>query len=609
MMRQNFGSSALKTVHPPSIKQNEKRGAVCAKSPSSPVEEAGHQPKMRAVKFKFVGLLRGFLRRFDGGETNEMETSRPVAAAAPSALIPMPEVPQPAAPSVAVAPPPVSANSDEIILPLQPILAALPMELRAKMMPVNTTGMTISIPAEKVLTQLATGSVKISFGELRHLTPGVFANSGGEHDAKSVALPLNQILAQINPTLLSRRSAQKQVEISDDISSPFDTRGQGLKISTEKMTAPPVTPPPTPEPLPLSRFAAPPPAASVSPLPVGTPPPTFTPRWKAPAVNGGANGSNGKNGNGSHKPASFDTSLESAVPRAKIPAPAPVDKPILAPLAALSESWPEALKAEIEQLDLINAQVALPANLIEPALKRGRVIFAWRDLRSWIQNVAVAVSVHDGVELELPLKVLAPLYVTRQRNGGGPQKISVAEEIPNLFFGFPPPETPSPAFAPVPPAPVPSAVAAALPLPETNFFTRAGEPQATDSEFKRKGGTDFSSRAASPSEIVFRAMELPGVAGAVIALPDGLKVASQIPPDLNGDTLAAFLPQLFARVNQCSRELRMGDMNNLSFTVGNVPWKIFRVNAVYFAAFGRANESMPTAQLASLAAELDRKKQ
>ena len=104
-------------------------------------------------------------------------------------------------------------------------------------------------------------------------------------------------------------------------------------------------------------------------------------------------------------------------------------------------------------------------------------------------------------------------------------------------------------------------------------------------------------------------MKLPGVAGAVIALPDGLKVASQIPPDLNGDTLAAFLPQIFARVNQCSRELRMGDMNNLSFTVGNVPWKIFRVNAVYFAAFGRANESMPAAPLASLAAELDRKKQ
>jgi len=155
---------------------------------------------------------------------------------------------------------------------------------------------------------------------------------------------------------------------------------------------------------------------------------------------------------------------------------------------------------------------------------------------------------------------------------------------------------------------VPSAVAAAIPPPpDTNFFSRSPETQTTDSEFKRKGGTDFSSRAATPGEIVTRAMQLPGVAGVVIALPDGLKVASQIPAELNGDTLAAFLPQIFARVNQCSRELRMGDLNNLSFTVGNVPWKIFRVNAIYFAAFGRVNEAMPSAQLAAMATELDRK--
>jgi hypothetical protein len=52
----------------------------------------------------------------------------------------------------------------------------------------------------------------------------------------------------------------------------------------------------------------------------------------------------------------------------------------------------------------------------------------------------------------------------------------------------------------------------------------------------------------------------------------------------------------------------MGVLNNLNFTVGNVPWKIFRVNAVYFAAFGRAGEQLPSAQLAHLAAELDHKK-
>jgi len=40
-----------------------------------------------------------------------------------------------------------------------------------------------------------------------------------------------------------------------------------------------------------------------------------------------------------------------------------------------------------------------------------------------------------------------------------------------------------------------------------------------------------------------------------------------------------------------------------------VPWKVFRIHGVYFAAFGRAGELLPTAQLALLAGELDRKKQ
>ena len=102
-------------------------------------------------------------------------------------------------------------------------------------------------------------------------------------------------------------------------------------------------------------------------------------------------------------------------------------------------------------------------------------------------------------------------------------------------------------------------------------------------------------------------MTIPGVAGAVITLPDGLKVAAQVPPELNPDTVAAFIPQIFDRVGQSTRELRMGALNNLRFTVGNVPWKIFRINAVYFAAFGRPGERLPTPELAQLAAELDRK--
>ena len=134
-----------------------------------------------------------------------------------------------------------------------------------------------------------------------------------------------------------------------------------------------------------------------------------------------------------------------------------------------------------------------------------------------------------------------------------------------------------------------------------------------ESDFKRKSGaspgTTFVTRCATPNEVASRAAALDGVAGALIALPDGLMVASHLSADLNGDTLAAFLPHIFGKVSQCTKELRMGELNNLNFTVGNVPWKIFRVNAIFFAAFGRPGQPLPTAQLAELAAELDRKKQ
>ena len=561
-----------------------------------------------------------------------------VASRPPSKPAPM-RVSPPVAPAPAKA---VEIKQQFIDLPLSPIIAGLPMELRAKITSSGKPGGTISIPVEKLLNQLATGTVKISFGELRQLAPEVFANYGGDHDARSVALPLNQILSKINPALLARRAAQKRVEVSDDVAGPFEVAASGLKLSAEKMMPPPAPPA---EPVPLSRFAAPVSEAPVQPQPV-VPPPTFAPRWTTPATNGsnrvsgGSNGSapspakdaSGSNGSAPARPPGLESSVPAAAPQAAKPAPVHLEPPLLVSLAALFESWPDVLKMEISQLDLENAQVALPVNLVEPALKRGRVVFAWRDLRSWIKSAAVAVSVHDNTELELPLKVLAPLFFARQKGGAaGPKKVSVSGEIPDMFFGAtpPPPAPPSALRAPIPvpaastppPAPIaapapsaptvplmPTAVAAAIPVPDTNFLLRSVKQPTSDSEFVRKGGTDFKSRGAAPADIVARAMELPGVAGALITLADGLKVASQVPADLNGDTLAAFIPQIFARVNQGSRELRMGELNNLSFTVGSVPWKIFRVNAVYFAAFGRKNEPLSGAPLAALAVQLDHKK-
>ena len=85
-------------------------------------------------------------------------------------------------------------------------------------------------------------------------------------------------------------------------------------------------------------------------------------------------------------------------------------------------------------------------------------------------------------------------------------------------------------------------------------------------------------------------------------------MADRMPAEFNSDTLAAFLPQIFSKVSQATKELRLGDLNNLNFTVGSVPWRIFRVSSLFFAVFGHADGHLPDNELARLAAELERRR-
>jgi hypothetical protein len=601
------------------------------------------------MKIKFAGFLRGLLRHAD-----DRETQRPVAASATPNPEPapasVPAAPAPAMPEAFTSSAqPAAANVNEIALPLAAVIAHLPMDLKAKLMSTPAAGQTIGLPVDKVITQLAFGAVKISFGELRRLAPGIFANSGGEFDSRQVSLPLAEILSRLNPGLLSRKPVQK-VDVAEDIAGPFDGRGRGISFTTQPLkpsTASPTVaelnqrnqpvpfnPPPV---APASAPAMPP--RTVTPAPSGntdvfvykpreTAPPAapipFNPPMTAPSngngngnghsnghANGNGNGNGSANGNGhtSLPPFKFATAPAPSAPvNSSSPRPELAQPKLLISLDDLAENWPDTLKQEIQRFNYANTDVPLPMNLVEASMKRGRMTATWKELRTWIKPSSPA-SAHDELQLDLPLKVLAPAFLSAQKQAGKSQKrLAVSEEIPNLFFGFPQAaaEAAAPAAAPAPaPAPVADPVPPAR-MADTNFFT------ANDSEDFLPGrapapATDFMNRHTHPQEIVARAMALPGVAGAVVTLADGLRVASQVPDEMNADAVAAFLPQIFERVNQSTRELRMGALNNVGFSVGNVPWKIFRINSVYFAAFGRAGEPFPKSQLAGLAVELDRK--
>ena len=567
------------------------------------------------------------------------------------------------------------ADPDQIELPLTTVVSWLPMDLRAKVMTVPQANQTIHLQAEMIIGQLAFGAVKISFGELRRLSPGIFMNSNSELDNKLVTLPLQEILPRLNPALLSRRTGGKKIEVSEEIVGPFSERGRGITFTTQPLKAPAGPPPaPQPEPAPAPQppiaFAPPPAARQVAP-PVAPqiPPRSVTPAPPTSGANGNGHshalpispispvpprqvtpGGNGTNGHGNNNGVNLPPGLRLASPNnqaetppparpsaaptpapipisplAPAPAPAASQPTIFAPLNELCENWPSELKDEILRSPLANVKVPLDGALIVPGLKRGRVTMLWKQMRILIQPGSPPSS-QDNVELELPLKVIAPLYLAAQKNPARPRaKTQVSVDIPDLFYGFTQPAAaPTPAAPPPPPpalAPVAAAPAAPVvpPLPkptdakpgDTSYFTwgKNGEPLTEEAESSHNASqSDFMNRRTQPKDVVARAATLPGVAGSVVAMQDGLRVASQTPPDLNADTLAAFLPQIFERLNQSTRELRMGALNNINFTVGNVPWRIYRVNAVYFAAFGRVGEHLPAAQLAQLAAELDQKK-
>lgn len=537
-----------------------------------------------------------------------------------------------------------------LTLPLQTILPQLSPELQERVV-AEGQNVSISIPMQTILPQLAHGSVKISFGELRALAPGVFT-SASDRDHVLVQLPLSEILPRINPVFLRRRQNQKRLEVPNDIVGPFADYGKGVFISApEPSTQTKRHPVSTTTGLHPHAIAQPSTVQkqvpqlkqSQQPQPeqkqAETRQPTLTPTPQTPPK----------------KPTMIQRTIAQNISEQKAPKPnivqpslppttqsdevkvrqqaEPVtnattskEEVLLVPLAQLCEGWPELVKQEIAISNLSRAFVALPTRFVEAGLKQARISCTWKQLRGWVRPPMPkdSVSMCDDISLELPLRIVAPLFLARTPRNRPQKKIQYDTEIPDVFY--------TPATAPRPDTSVlEKRVQSTLqqgPIAnefcsvetqhtetptETDYYIWHDEketPLQPEQVFKKgtkTPGTDFLRRFAPPNEIVARAVALEGVAGALIALPDGLLVAADVPPEFNPDTLAAFLPQMFARVSQCTKELRMGPLNNLNFTVGNVPWRIFKIGAIFFAAFGRAGVPLPTAQLAALAAELDRK--
>ena len=233
--------------------------------------------------------------------------------------------------------------------------------------------------------------------------------------------------------------------------------------------------------------------------------------------------------------------------------------------------------------------------------------------------------------VELPLKVIAPLFMGSQRVATQ-KRVDVDETIPDIFNGGngtaptsgggqgasvpqnpPAPRMPAPAARPEPvasdavpatrtvSAPGPAPVFAPAPSPAQ---ASAPAPVSASPEMAVEQVLGDTGCRLGAKEIVANAAKLPGVSGALLVLSDGLLVTSNTPPAVKAETIAAFIPQMFGRMNQYTKELALGPLQQLTLGVEDAQWHVVKCPNIYFAVLGKHGDTLPLNLLAQIAAEL-----
>ena len=479
-------------------------------------------------------------------------------------------------------------------LSLTAIVARFPEELKATILRDPDATATVALPLPTILKQLPLATVKMSLASLHRQAPGVFQPLT-PGDKRTVEIPLAEVFRHIRPHMFKRRPDQRPFDLPENTISLFgDPRNpHAIAPSAGSEEAPPTettvldldldAAPETPRMLKMdvglgehfnntyqrSMLVATAASAPKEPALHDVP---STPRVIAPPPDF----LNGK---------SSDHSLAASHSAPSAPGS------IVLKLAPLTENWPDGIRAEVNALDPATT-VVLPASEVSAGLAKGRVAFSWGKIRTGLDpQPSQPTAEPDDTELVLPLKIVAPAFFTASKTPAENRKrVAVDESIPALFNNCRmdmvisastlPDDTPA-----LPPVQrnlnkAPESVGAAFSLPEKDDWT--------------------------PAEIVAHLVRLPGVAGAIVGLQEGLQVATSLPEGVKSEAVAAFLPQIFARLNQYAGEMKLGDVDDLLFTTHGAHCQIYRLGYVYFAVLGKQGESLPWLELRLVVEELAR---
>lgn len=519
---------------------------------------------------------------------------------------------------------------------LKPLLAGEPVETA-----------TVTLPMPTILKQLPAGCVKMSLATLQRQAHGLIKPIP-PGDKRMVDVPLKEIFRHVRLSSLKRRE-QRTITLPDTGFNLFGDSSNPYAISPddhlEQIQVVDLTPD----------------AESVEESAVSSAPRVL--KMDDGLRQHFANTPAAHSGSSADSPSAIKFEISDSGPRAvtspaasvaarPAPAPVPIAKPtgptLNLKVASLSANWPEEVRREVEAFDP-STIVTLPVADVGAGLSKGRVVFSWGQIRAWTKPfVSGPTAVAENTVLQLPLKTVAPAYLTASKQPKAERKtVDMDESIPALFNDGREPEARPPRKVEAPateetaeahpesvesaevapaleahaetestissenttateitaapetesaPTPEPVAVATPAPAPEAHKI-----PETVGQIFGEPHKQDWT-----PAEIVAGTVKLPGVAGAVVALQEGLQVASSLPEGVKSDVVAAFLPQIFARLNQYSGEMKLGEVDDLLFTTHGAHCQIYRLGYVYLAVLGKPGESLPWHELRLISDELAR---
>ena len=508
---------------------------------------------------------------------------------------------------------PVGGGVEVASLSLRAILEKLPPDLRAIINQLPDPGVKIMLPVNTILKQLPTGAVRMSLASLLRQAPqGTFKKTAVE-EKQMVDVPLSEVFKCVDASRLGRRSDQRRYDVPEDATGLFGRNGAGRSVTgaaavPQSGIARPPEPAPQPEPAPVPRIEP----QKVMKMP-----------GIAPAAPSHANG-NG-NGNGHAVQAT-----PSVAPKIHAPAAFGPNCELVISFVELASGWPEGIRNELSLVPG-DTKLVIPAPSVSAGLQKGKVSFPWSQVRMWLRPALTGpTAIADDFELIFPLRIMAPAFVAATGATKRREAAEIDHSLPDFFgpsAGQPAkPAAPTPVVGPTPVIAPASELAAPVVLPPAEIAPPVPEPAAAPLAFTlvREEPTPVeeaapatvltlpvaepltaphAETAASPAEIVARACGLPGVAGAVVGLEEGLAIAQSLPPGFSADTFAAFMPQIFGRLEKYTAEMQLGAAMEITIQSEHGPCHIARRGKIYFGTLGRPGEKLPES-LGNLANQL-----